>query len=405
MNGPVLLDGHLDPVAPVQMWCDARCADQCAEIESRIPADELLARTGHTAVTGYTAPKLMWFAEHEPDILSQCAQFIFPKDYLVFLLTGKVGTDFSDASNSLLLDVRTGEWDDHIVSALGLGDVPLPPLAHATDVVGSVSRERATWSGLPEGLPVAGGAGDSIAAALGAGLKNTSAIQVVVGSAGNVNCVLNQPQVDSKGRVHTGFFVDREHWICSGVLQAAGSSIQWWADILNMGVEEMVNEMGPGGPSGVLFGPYLAGERTPHLDARVRAGFVSLDGATCRAEMTRAVLEGVAFAFRDAADVFRALDVHPKHMSITGGAARNDTFCRIMADVLNTPLKRIDADVTAMGAAILAACAAGRFANWQDSIEEWPVPGEIFEPAENGKYEEAYKRFRKLYPRLAKWEE
>jgi len=132
---------------------------------------------------------------------------------------------------------------------------------------------------------------------------------------------------------------------------------------------------------------------------------VSLDGATCRAEMTRAVLEGVAFAFRDAADVFRALDVHPKHMSITGGAARNDTFCRIMADVLNTPLKRIDANVTAMGAAILAACAAGRFANWQDSIEEWPVPGEIFEPAENGKYEEAYKRFRKLYPRLAKWEE
>jgi xylulokinase len=404
MNGPVLLDSHLDPAAPVQMWCDARCADQCEEIDARIPAKTLLDITGHHAVTGYTAPKLMWLAEHEPDVLLRCAHLVFPKDYLVFLLTGRVGTDFSDASNSLLLDVRSGRWEETISTTLGLGSVPLPPLAHSTDVVGFISREGAAWSGLPEGLPVAGGAGDSIAAALGAGLKDTTALQIVVGSAGNVNCVIGEPLVDAKGRVHTGFFVDRSHWICSGVLQAAGASLQWWADIVGMRVDEMVGEIEPGGPSGVFFGPYLAGERTPHLDARVRAGFMSLEGATLRADMTRAVLEGVAFAFRDAAEVFGEIEVHPKEVSITGGAARNEMFCRIMAEVLNTPLKRIDADVTARGAAILAACAAGRFSNWQESTDAWPVPGEVFEPEENGMYDEAYQRFRRLYPRLAKWE-
>jgi len=405
MNGPVLLDSQFEPVAAVQMWCDARCADQCKEIEARIPARQLLDATGHNAVTGYTAPKLMWLAEHEPDVLSRCAHLIFPKDYLVLLLTGRVGTDFSDASNSLLLDVRSGRWEKTISATLGLGAVPLPPLAHSTDVVGFISREGAAWSGLPEGLPVAGGAGDSISAALGAGLRDTTALQIVVGSAGNVNCVLERPLVDAKGRVHTGFFVDRSHWICSGVLQTAGASLQWWADIVGMSVDAMVREVELPGPSGPFFAPYLAGERTPHLDAGVRGGFVSLEGATRRADMTRAVLEGVCYAFRDAREVFGAMEIHPSEVSVTGGAARNETFCRILAGVLNTPLKRIDADVTARGAAILAACAAGLFSNWQQAIEAWPMAGEIIEPPESEGYEEAYRKYRKLYPRLAGWEE
>lgn len=403
MNGPVLLSKSLNTVAPVQMWCDARCADQCEEIESRVPVEKLLEITGHTAVTGYTAPKLMWLADHEPDVLSRTAHLMFPKDYLTFLLTGQVGTDYSDASNSLLLDVRSGTWGETIASTLGLGSINLPDLNDATEVVGHVTHEGAAWSGLPEGIPVAAGAGDSIAAALGAGLADSSVMQIVVGSAGNVNCVLDQPLVDTKGRVHTGFFVDRQHWICSGVLQASGASIQWWSDVLEMSVEQMMEEVELDGSSTVFFAPYLAGERTPHLDARVRGGFVSLEGNTSRADMTRAVLEGVAFAFRDAVEVFAELGVRPSVVSITGGASRNDKFCKIMANVLNTPLNRMGTDVTAMGAAMLAGCAANVFETWQDGIKAWPVHGESFEPDQHSAYENAYQQFRELYPRLANW--
>jgi len=209
--------------------------------------------------------------------------------------------------------------------------------------------------------------------------------------------------IDPKGRLHTGFSVDREHWICSGVLQSAGASIQWWSDVLGIGVEEMVGEVELDDPPGVFFAPYLAGERTPHLDPRVRAGFVSLEGATGRADMTRAVLEGVAFAFRDAAEIFGELDVHSSGVSITGGAVRNDTLCRIMANVLGKPLQRIGADVTAMGAAMLAACATDRFSAWKDAIEAWPVSGEMFEPVDHGLYDMAYRKFCNLYPHLASW--
>jgi len=403
MDGPVLLDAHLRPVASVQMWCDARCAAQCEDIESRISAQKLLQITGHSAVTGYTAPKLMWFAEHEPEVLTRSAHLIFPKDYLTLLLSGAVGSDISDASNSLLLDVRSGSWDESIVSALGLDSVNLPGLSRSADVVGHVSRQGAEWSGLPPGIPVAAGAGDSIAAALGAGLTDSSRLQIVVGSAGNVNCVLDRPIIDSRGRVHTGFFVDYEHWICTGVLQSAGASIQWWSDVLDMQLDEMVAEVEGVGPSGVFFAPYLAGERTPHLDARVRGGFVALEGSTSRADMTRAVLNGVACSFRDAAQVFAELGVHANEISITGGAARNETICRLIANVMQKSLTQIDADVTAMGAAMLAACAAGRFLSWQDAAAAWPASGEVFVPENAEIHEEAYQRFRQLYPRLAGW--
>lgn len=403
MNGPVLLDRSLRPAAPIHMWCDARCADQCEQIAARIPTEELLERTGHTAVTGYTAPKLMWFAEHEPDVLRRATHLMFPKDFLTFKLTGRIGSDLSDASNSLLLNVRSGAWDDSVVSELGLDAIGLPDVIGSTEVAGTISREGAAWSGLPEGTPAAAGAGDSIAAAYGAGQKDASKLQIVVGSAGNVNGVLDQPLVDPKGRVHTGFFVDGEHWICSGVLQAAGASIQWWADVLGRSVPEMIAEVDPARPCGVFFAPYLAGERTPHLDARVRGGFVSLEGATGRAEMTRAVLEGVAFAFRDAAEVFVSMGVEASDVAITGGGARSDAFCRIMANALGKPLRRIEADVTVMGAAMLAACVSGRFTAWQDVIDAWPVLGELFTPDDGDRYHEAWCRFRQLYPSLAGW--
>ncbi len=258
MNGPVLLDGLGKATCPVQMWCDSRCAPQCRTLERRIEAPRLLRMTGHTAVTGYTAPKLLWIDEHLPDQLNAATQLIFPKDFLTRALTGQTLTDYSDASNSLLLNIHRGEWDESILHSLELTLPELPALAESAEVVGGVSREGAAWSGLRQGIPVAAGAGDSISAALGAGLRDPSMIQVVVGSAGNVNCVLDEAIVDDQGRVHTGYFTDRRHWICSAVQQSAGASLQWWSGLTGIDPAVLVEEIDLRGPSTTQFAPYPA---------------------------------------------------------------------------------------------------------------------------------------------------
>lgn len=401
MNGPVLLDRAGQPLLSVQMWCDTRCVTQCETIASRVSTDRMLAVTGHTPVTGYTAPKLLWLAEHEPEALRSAAHLVFPKDYLTNALTGTIGSDFSDASNSLLLDIHRGIWDEEIVSALGLGGLGLPTLANGTDVVGRVTKEGSAWSGLPEGIPVAAGVGDSIAAAFGAGMDGPAVLQIVVGSAGNVNCVLDDLVIDKAGRIHTGFYVDSRHWICSGVLQASGASLKWWAEVIGKSVDELLREVDLDKPLAVMFAPYLNGERTPHLDPRVRGAFVKLDTNTTRGDMTRAVLEGMAFALRAAMEVFRDLGIRSGEISLTGGGVRSAVLCRIMADVFDVPLRRVTADVTVRGAALLAACAAGRFAKWQEASRSWPLCSEGIVPEHPGDYEEAYRLFRMLYPHLA----
>ena len=402
MNGPVLLDGLGKATCPVQMWCDSRCAPQCRTLERRIEAPRLLWMTGHTAVTGYTAPKLLWIDEHLPDQLNAATQLIFPKDFLTRALTGQTLTDYSDASNSLLLNIHRGEWDESILHSLELTLPELPALAESAEVVGGVSREGAAWSGLRQGIPVAAGAGDSISAALGAGLRDPSMIQVVVGSAGNVNCVLDEAIVDDQGRVHTGYFTDRRHWICSAVQQSAGASLQWWSGLTGIDPAVLVEEIDLRGPSTTQFAPYLCGERTPHLDPDVRGAFVNLNQHSSRADLTRAILEGVAFSFRDAFEVFQEMDLSPHRAAISGGGGESGVWRRIIAGVLDLPLIAGTGDTTARGAAMLAACASGRFESWSEAIDGWSQPtdevqaeGELAE-----RYQTAYQQFRELYPRL-----
>jgi xylulokinase len=406
MNGPVLLDAGLQPVGPVQMWCDTRCAAQCARIAAVIPPQELLRITGHTAVTGYTAPKLLWLAEHEPGVFGQAAHLLFPKDFLTWQLTGQFVSDYSDASNSLLLDIRAGAWAQPVVEALGLGSLRLPALYESAAVVGRITPAGAAWSGLPEGLPVAAGAGDSIASALGAGMLDASLMQIVIGTAGNVNCVFDQPVIDPGGRVHTGCFTDRRHWIISGVQQSAGSCLRWWSDITRMSEADLVAELPdePAAEGAAVrtgdhpgFAPYLSGERTPHLDPHVRAAFVGLGRGSTRADMTRALLEGVAYSFRDAVEVLAELGVRPPQALVCGGGANSDRWCGIIAGALAMPLSRVTADTTARGAAMLAAVAAGRFASPAQVVAAWPVS---HQPVPPGRCATAYHAYRDLYPRL-----
>lgn len=405
MDGAVLLDANGQAHHPVQMWCDSRCAPQCSQIDSLIPPQHLLEITGHSAATGYTAPKLLWLAENTPEILETASQFIFPKDYITKILTGNIGTDFSDASNSLLLDIRNAKWSDDIIGSLGLESLKFPKLLNSSDIAGRISPEGAKFSGLPEGLPIAAGAGDSIATALGSAMIDSSQIQIVIGTAGNVNCVLTQLAIDTHGRVHTGYFVDDHHWICSGVQQSSGVCLDWWSRITGLEISQLIGEVDfDSCGSAVLFAPYLAGERTPYLDPYVRGAFAVLDRNTKRKDMTRAIMEGVAFSFKDAFEVFANMGIFPSRTIVSGGGAGSDDWCAILAAVMGLAVERVISDTTARGAAILAACAAGRFEKWQQAASQWPIHGDEF-TADQAKillYYEAYSAFKKLYPSLAK---
>lgn len=403
MDGPVLLDPEGRPVREVPLWCDVRCAPQCDWIRERLPDERVLELTGHTTVTGYTAPKVRWIAEHDPDALTRAAHMVFPKDYLTKLLTSRIVSDFSDASNSLFLNVREARWEKSILDALELSDAILPELAESAERVGVVTEAGARWSGLPVGIPVAAGAGDSIAAALGAGIQGREKLQIVIGTAGNVNCALQECFIDLGGRAHTGLYMDRHSWIVSGVLQASGGSLAWWRDVIGRDLDAACRNVNLDAPNAVVFAPYLAGERSPYLDPLVRGAFVSLEGGSTLGDMTRAVLEGVAFSFRDVVEVFRGMDVAPRSMVLTGGGANSNLLCQFLADTIALPLTRIGADVTARGAAILAACVAGRFSHWKHAADAWPLEGDLFDVRRAEQYEAAYRRFRLLYPHLAQY--
>lgn len=401
MNAPILLDDYERPMGPVPIWCDSRCSKQCTEMEERIPFRTLLDLTGHTAVTGYTAPKLLWIKEHAPDQLNQATRLIFPKDVITHALTGISCSDLSDASNSLLLDIHQGKWSESIIEALEISRDILPPLYSSAECIGTISRQGSAWSGLPEGVPVAAGAGDSIACALGAGLTDSTMIQIVIGTAGNVNVVFEQPQIDQQGCVHTGCYVDRQHWICSGVQQTAGAALQWWSEITDRTPEQLFEELNDLEVfSGLRFAPYLSGERTPHLDPDVRAAFLRLERSTRRQDMTCAILEGVAFSFRDALEIFNQMGVRSQRAVLCGGGAGNPLWSSIIATVLDMPVVRQTNETTARGAAILAACSAGLFPHWKQSVNAWQLPGSVITPRVNWSDRccRAYADYRLLYP-------
>ena len=403
MNAPVLLNSAGCAPRSVQIWCDSRCAPQCERINQDIPLANLIEITGHTAVAGYTAPKLLWIEENARDVLDGASDLIFPKDLINYALTGIIATDYSDASNSLLLDIRQADWSQSIVDALGIPSRILPSLVCSTDRLGVISSEGEQWSGLPRETPVAGGAGDSIASAFGAGLADSTTSQIVIGTAGNVNCVSDRICVDPLGRVHTGYFVDRSHWICSCVQQTAGASLQWWSEITSLSANDLLGEIDDAPVSESLrFAPYLSGERTPHLDPHVRGAFLGLERSTTRKDLTLAILEGVAFSFRDAFEVLENLGNCARNVLLCGGGAESLLWSRIVQAVIDKPMQRLTCETTARGAAALAACAAGHFSDWRESIESWPVAGETVLTNDEWRrhYRKVYPVHRSVYPML-----
>jgi xylulokinase len=398
MHGLVALDAAGRPVRPAILWNDQRTGAECSEIEERVGLDRLIGLTGNRALTGFTAPKLLWLRRHEPDAYGRIRHVLLPKDYVRLRLTGERVTDVADASGTLLLDVAARRWSDAVLDALDLPREWLPDaLLESPEVSGRTA----------DGIPVAAGAGDQPAAALGVGIDRPGRLSVVLGTSGVVLAVLPGYRPEPQARVHVFCHAVPERWQAMGVMLSAAGSLQWFHDTLAPGVpfDALLDEAAawPPGAEGLLFLPYLAGERTPHADPDARGAFTGLQLRHDRGALVRAVLEGVAFGLRDSLDLLRDLGVAADVGRASGGGARSRRWLGIVASVLGLPLELTAVEEgSAFGAALLAGVAGGVFAGVEEAVAACVRVRETVEPdpAAAHVYDELQPAYRALYPAL-----
>ena len=384
MHGLVALGADDSVLRPAILWNDQRTAAECAEIEERVGLRRLIELTGNRALTGFTAPKLLWLRRHEPEVYERIAHVLLPKDYVRFRLTGERAIDAADASGTLLFDVAGRRWSDEMLELLELPRAWLPDAHESTQI---------------------GGAGDQAAAALGVGVDGPGRLSVVLGTSGVVFAALPTFAVDPQARVHAFCHAVPGTWHAMGVMLSAAGSLHWLSDTLRVGYDELLADAAgwPPGAEGLLFAPYLSGERTPHADPDVRGAFTGLGLHHDRGALARAVLEGVAFGLRDSLELLVELGVEPAAARVSGGGARSGLWLRVVASVLGLPLERTAVEEgSAFGAALLGGVAAGVFASAQEAVASCVRVRDTVEPDPvwRGAYEEAYVRYRSLYPAL-----
>lgn len=414
MHGLVLLDERGDVLRPAILWNDQRTIEQCAEMNRRIGADRLLSLSGNPAMTGFTAPKILWVREHEPEIYAQIAQILLPKDYIRYRLSGEYATDLAGASGTSLLHVAARSWSEEICSALALPISWLPPVHEGNEMTGVVHAPAAAATGLRAGTPIVAGGGDQAAGAIGMGCVTPGITGVTLGTSGVVFAPLAQydPAAVSAlaGRLHTFCHAAPGLWHYMGVMLSAAGSLQWYRDRLapEIPFPTLLDEAAqvPAGCEGLFFLPYLSGERTPHPDPCARGAFIGLATHHRRGHLTRAVLEGVAFGLRDSLTLLESAGTSPpSELRISGGGARSPVWQQIVADILGQPLVNINQpEAGAFGAALLAAVGLGRFPSVSAACAEWVRLGSSVEPSEDTtRYAELHPRYRDLYPRLQDW--
>lgn len=387
MHGLVALDAADRVLRPAILWNDQRTAAECAQIEERVGLDRLVAATGNRALTGFTAPKLLWLRRHEPDVWDRIATVLLPKDYVRLRLSGEKVMDVSDASGTLLFDVGERRWSQEVCDAL---EVPLGWLPEVRESV------------------AAAGAGDQAAGALGVGVDAAGGpASVVLGTSGVVFAVLESFAADPQARVHAFCHAVPGTWHAMGVMLSAAGSLRWLRDATAPGEEfgALVSaaEAWDPGCEGLTFLPYLAGERTPHADPDARGAFAGLSLRHDRAALVRAVLEGVAFGLRDSLDLLAAVGARPASARVSGGGARSDLWLRIVASVLDLPLERTAADEgAAFGAALLGGVRAGVWSDVHEAVTATVRVTGTVEPVPDWveRYAEARETFRALYPAL-----
>ena len=405
MHGLVLMDKSGAVLRPAMLWNDQRTQAECDWITERVGASRLIELTGNRALTGFTAPKIVWVQRNEPDVFGRAAHFLLPKDYIRFRLTGDYAMDLSDASGTLLLDVEHRTWSDEVVEKLGIPQAWLPKLAEGSEITGVVSAAAAEETGLKPGTPVVGGGGDQAGGAVGVGAVEEGIFSLAVGTSGVVFAPLNHYAFEPDGRLHAFCHAGPGLWHFMGVMLSAAGSLQWYHDTLahEQSFDGLLAPAAaiPPGSDGLLFLPYLTGERTPHPDPLARGAFVGLTARHGMAHLTRAVLEGVAFGLKDSFELIRAAHVTAREVRASGGGAKSPIWRQILADVLNAPLSTASTtEGAAYGGAVLAAVGAGIYADVQTACKAMITTGDVTEPRSPDAYAHAYELYRGLYPAL-----
>ncbi len=403
MHGSVFLDGRNEVIRPALLWNDQRTADQCRVITEKVGATRLIEITGNPALTGFQAPKILWLREHEPDAYRRIHSVLLPKDYIRLRLTGERATDASDASGTLLLDLAKRDWSDEVLDRLEIPRPWLPAVHEAPERAGNVSASGAAATGLPQGLNVAAGAGDNAAAAMGNAIVRQGVVSSSIGTSGVVFAPTDTLKVDPRGRLHSFCHAVPGAYHLMGVTLAAGGALRWWRDAVASDLDyeglSALAEQAPPGSEGLIFLPYLSGERTPHLDPAARGAFVGLSLRHTRAHMTRAVMEGVTYSLKDSLDLMGALDVSAGEVWATGGGARSPLWRQMQADVFGVPIRRtLVEEGPAFGAALLAGVATGAFLDVFEACSRIRANPETAEPDPNR--HELYRHYHEVYSKL-----
>jgi xylulokinase len=410
MHGAVMLDEQGGVVRPALIWCDIRTEKQCRDLTAKIGREHLIQLTCNPALANFTLTKLLWVRENEPENWKRVRAVMLPKDYVRFRLTGERATDVADASGTLLLDVAHRRWSQEMLQAAGLDDRLLPSLHESPAVCGKISSNGAAESGLRASTPVVAGAGDQAAGATGMGIVGPGTVSATIGTSGVVFAATDRPALDARGRVHTFCHAIPGRWHVMGVTQAAGLSLRWFRDTFatsSTGVRESYDQLTaeaariPAGSHGLLWTPYLMGERTPHLDPNARGALVGLTASHTRAHIVRAILEGVAFSLRDTFTLFREMSVPVTSIRLGGGGARSPLWRQVQADVYGHVVEIVEAEEgAAYGAALLAGVGAGL---WPTVDAACAATVRVVsrvnpQPAAVASLNASYSAFRRVYP-------
>lgn len=409
MHGVVLIGEDHEPVYPAIIWLDRRSAALSVTIQGRVSPAIVREKAANRLSPGFAAASLAWLRAFDPMVPDQTRAILQPKDYAVLRLTGMISSEHSDASATWLYDVPGRTWAPDLIAACGGYAAQLPPLNESAAIVGELRADPAAELGLPVGIPVIAGAADQAALLTGAGVITPGTGAITIGTGGQITVVSDQPRIDPELRLNTFCHALPGRWYTMGAILNGGIALRWWRDTIDptgvLAFDTLIAEAAaiPAGADGLIYLPYLAGERTPHMDPHATGAFVGLTQSHTRAHLTRAVLEGVAYAFHDCLMTLRATGPVPSQFVIGGGGAQGPLWRCILASVLGVTLQTLDgAEHTATGAALLAGASAGVFADIQAAIECGVHYGPLEEPnpADQPNYEAAYERFRALYPAL-----
>ena len=407
MHGLVLLDEADRVIRPALIWCDQRSQAQVDFVNQTLGRENVLAYTANPVLTGFTLPKLLWVRDHEPHLFSRVRKVLLPKDYLRFCLTGEYASEVSDASGTSLFDVVNRRWSYQMLDGLGLDRGILPAVCESTEISGRITAGAAERTGLAAGAPVVGGGGDQASSAVGNGIVEAGIVSCTLGTSGVVFAHMEKVAYDPQGRVHTFCHAVRGKWHVMGVTQGAGLSLQWFRNQLAPGAayDALTAEAAtaPAGSQGLYWLPYLMGERTPHLDAAARGGWIGLTAKHTRADLLRALLEGVSYSQKDCLDIIEELGIEVESVRLSGGGARSPFWRQLLADILAKRVVVLETqEGSAYGAALMALVGTGVYGSVPEAcraaIRE--VDSVAPRPAERELYARGHQLYKSLYPAL-----